>query len=246
MDRAAIARVFRLAEARFGRLGVVVTNAGYAVEGGVEGVEEEVERAQMEVCFWGPVYVMKEARRVPLVSGVSHGLSVVHAIRLFRDVNPPGRGGRVLNISSACGYSGNPTLSYHCSAKFGESMYAICCPLLTLQELSRLTESFVKEMPPEWNITGVIVEPGGFRTDWAGGSLVRFPPPPQYESESSPSVLFRKQVTSQTFIGDPVRAAKALVQIADMDKPPLRIQLGSECLFIVRHKAMNTIADGEK
>lgn len=112
--------------------------------------------------------------------------------------------------------------------------------------LEGFTEAFVKEMLPEWNIIGVIVEPGGFRTDWAGGSLVRLSPPPQYDSENSPSVLFRKQVIGQPFIGDPARAAKALVRIADMDKPPLRIQLGSESLLIVRHKAMKTIADGEK
>lgn len=101
-------------------------------------------------------------------------------------------------------------------------------------------------MFPEWNIKGVIVEPGGFRTDWAGGSLVRVPSLPPYDSEDSPSVLFKKHVTSQTFIGDPARAAKALVQIADMEEPPLRIQLGSESLLIVRHKSMKTISDGRK
>ncbi|KZT74104.1 NAD(P)-binding protein [Daedalea quercina L-15889] len=203
---------FRATEEHFGRLDVVVNNAGYAVEGEIEAVPEDVARGQMEVGFWAPVNVVKEA------------------IRFFRDVNPPGQGGRVLNISSVCGYSSNPTLSYYCAAKFA---------------LEAFTESFIKEMLPEWNIKGVIVEPGGFRTDWNAGSLVRFPAPPQYDMPYSPTVQFRR-MTAQTYIGDPAKAAKALVQVAGMDEPPLRIQLGTECLLVVRNKAMKTIADGEK
>ncbi|KAH9930883.1 uncharacterized protein B0H18DRAFT_1143444 [Fomitopsis serialis] len=215
---AEIEDAFRATEVHFGRLDVVVNNAGYAVEGEIEATPENAARAQMEVCFWGPANITKEASQIP------------QSIRFFRDVNPLGQGGRVLNISSICGYSGNPTFSYYCAAKFA---------------LEAFTESFIKEMLPEWNIKGVIVEPGGFRTDWNAGSLVRFPAPPQYDTPESPTVRFRK-MTAQTYIGDPAKAAKALVQIADMDELPLRIQLGTESLLVVRNKAVRTIQDGER
>ncbi|TFY62812.1 hypothetical protein EVJ58_g3632 [Rhodofomes roseus] len=210
-SHAEIKQAFRATEEHFGRLDVVVNNAGYAVEGEIEAVPDDVAREQMEVAFWGPANIVKES------------------IRFFRNVNPPGQGGRVLNITSVCGYSSNPTLSYYCAAKFA---------------LEAFTESFIKEMLPEWNIKGVIVEPGGFRTDWNAASLVRIPAPPQYDSPESPTVQFRKMI-AQTYIGDPAKAAKALVQIADMDELPLRIQLGTECLLVVRNKAMKTIQDGE-
>ena len=41
------------------------------------------------------------------------------AIPLFRDLNPPGHGGRILNITSVGGYIGNATLAYYCAGKFG-------------------------------------------------------------------------------------------------------------------------------
>lgn len=47
-------------------------------------------------------------------------------------------------------------------------------------------------MDPSWNITAIIVELGGFRTEWAGDSLKTFPSPPQYADPNSPSSIFRK------------------------------------------------------
>ncbi|KZT11169.1 NAD(P)-binding protein [Laetiporus sulphureus 93-53] len=207
-----IKEAFSQSKKQFGRLDVVVNNAGYALEGEIETVPEEEARKQMEVAFWGPVHVTKEA------------------IPFLRDINPPGHGGRILNVSSICGYSSNPTLSYYCAAKFA---------------LEAFTESFIKEMLPEWNIKGVIIEPGGFRTEWNSSSMMRLPVHPKYDTPESPTVQFRK-MTAQTLIGDPAKAAKAIMQIADLSDPPLRIQLGTECLLVVMKKALKTIKDGEK
>lgn len=44
----------------------------------------------------------------------------LQAIAFFRDVNPPGHGGRVLNVSSCGGYAANPTLAYYSAGKFGK------------------------------------------------------------------------------------------------------------------------------
>ncbi|PCH38204.1 NAD(P)-binding protein [Wolfiporia cocos MD-104 SS10] len=207
-----IVEAFAATERHFGRLDVVVNNAGYGLEGEIEATSEEDARKQFEVLFWGPVHIMKEA------------------IRLFRDVNPPGHGGRILNISSCGGYAANPTLAYYNAGKFA---------------LEGLTEAFTKEMLPEWNIKGIIIQPGGFRTEWYRSSLVKVPVHPKYDTPTSPSNVHRK-MCEQPFIGDAAKAAKALMQVASMPEPPLRVQLGTESLLIVRAKARQTIRDGEK
>lgn len=86
----------------FGRLDVVVSNAGYAVLGEVEGTPDDVARALFEVNFWGSVHVMQEA------------------VKFFREVNAPGKGGRIIQISSVMGIVGFPACGFYNATKFGE------------------------------------------------------------------------------------------------------------------------------
>lgn len=86
----------------FGRLDVVVSNAGYAVLGEVEGTPDHVARALFEVNFWGSVHVMQEA------------------VKFFREVNAPGKGGRIIQISSVMGIVGFPACGFYNATKFGE------------------------------------------------------------------------------------------------------------------------------
>ena len=108
------------------------------------------------------------------------------------------------------------------------------------------TESFIKEMLPEWNIKGVIIEPGGFRTEWSRGSMIRLPPLPQYDLPHSPMNIMKRAREQATFVGDPARAAKAIMEIAGMEDPPVRVQLGTDALLLVRNKALRVIKDGER
>ncbi|GBE82875.1 Uncharacterized oxidoreductase [Sparassis crispa] len=207
-----VSAAFEATKAHFGKLDVVVNNAGFAVEGEIESISEEDARSQMEVLFWAPVHITKEA------------------LKFMRDVNPPGHGGRILNISSTFGYLGPPTLSYYAAGKFA---------------LEAFTQAFTKEVLPSWNVKAIIVEPGGFRTEWNKGSMVRAPVHPKYDASDSASVLFRKVMAAQP-IGDPKKAARAFIQIADLPDPPLRIQLGSESWTMVREQALGTLRDNEK
>jgi NAD(P)-dependent dehydrogenase (short-subunit alcohol dehydrogenase family) len=71
---------------RFGRLDVVVNCAGYGATTELEGFPEDEARKQMETMFWGPVYMTRES------------------IRVFREINAPGQGGTIIQVSSMGGY----------------------------------------------------------------------------------------------------------------------------------------------
>ena len=106
------------------------------------------------------------------------------------------------------------------------------------------TESFVREMPPEWNITGVIVEPGGLETNARQGMVV-IPKHPAY-SEDSPSQTFHKQMMGIPFTGDTRKAAKVIFDVAGVAKPPLRLPMGSIGWSTIVDKAKETIREAEE
>ena len=101
-------------------------------------------------------------------------------------------------------------------------------------------------MLPEWNIKGVIIEPGGFRTEWGGSSMLRLPIHPAYDKPHAPGVRFRELTKTPVFIGDPRKAAQAIMEVASMPDPPLRVQLGTDALMMVRNKARMTLRDNEQ
>ena len=93
---------FAAAKARFGRIDVVFNNAGFAVQGEVEGTPEDIARGMFEVNFWGAANVAREA------------------IRVFREVNKP-RGGRLLQMTSISGVRSPSSMGYYGASKHGET-----------------------------------------------------------------------------------------------------------------------------
>jgi NAD(P)-dependent dehydrogenase (short-subunit alcohol dehydrogenase family) len=55
---------FQQVKKHFGRVDVVVNNAGYALKGEVEAVSDELAMMQMDVNFWGPVRISREVRAI--------------------------------------------------------------------------------------------------------------------------------------------------------------------------------------
>jgi len=204
-----IDRAFENLIDHFGRLDVVVNNAGYAVFGEVEGIPEEDARKEFDVQFWGPVYISKLTAKT------------------VREVNKSGQGAIIFNVSSAGGYNGNPGLAFYSSSKFA---------------LEGFTESFSKEMLPEWNIRACILEPGGFETEWRNASI-RFDEHPAYAGNPA---NFRSLRSSIAMLGDPAKGAKAIVKLSHEPKLPMRVPLGSDSLAIVKTKAQIVIQDAEK
>jgi NAD(P)-dependent dehydrogenase (short-subunit alcohol dehydrogenase family) len=130
------------------------------------------------------------------------------------------RRGHIINISSIGGFIGFPGVSYYNATKFA---------------VEGLSEGLAKEVEP-LGIKVTIVEPGPFRTDWAGRSLKQTRHPIE---DYAPTSAARRQAIadgSGRQVGDPVRAAEAIVKVVESPAPPLRLLLGRFALQAGRGK----------
>ena len=146
----------------------------------------------------------------------------VHGVTTVLKAVLPGmrarRSGRILNVSSFGGLAAFPATGYYHATKFA---------------LEGLSESLAGELAP-LGIHVTIVEPGGMRTEWAGGSMqqsaVRIDDYDDTAGKRRQSTL----AVSGNQPGDPDRAAAAMATVVDADHPPLRLLLGSDALGGVR------------
>ena len=108
MSKQNIVEAFAKAKDAFGRVDVVLNNAAIACFGEVEGTSQDMARTIFEINFWGAANVAREA------------------VRFFRDENPAGAGGTLLNMSSYGAMIGAGGVGYYCAAKSGK-FYGKAC-----------------------------------------------------------------------------------------------------------------------
>jgi len=140
------------------------------------------------------------------------------------------RRGHVVNISSMGGLIGFPGIGYYNATKFA---------------VEGLSEALAKEAAP-LGIRVTIVEPGPFRTDWAGRSLRT--PAVAIEDYAATAGARRAAIQgySGTQPGDPVRAAEAIIGAVEAAEPPLRLLLGRPAYEMVTAKLAEASAELEK
>jgi len=187
-DAAAARTALREAQARFGRLDVIVNNAGYANVSPIETTDDEDFRAQFETNFWGVYNVSKAA--IPVLRQQVGGLVIQ-----FSSV-----GGRV---------GGSPGIASYQAAKFA------------IDGFSRVLQA---ETAP-FGVRVLVVEPSGFRTDWAGSSMIVRQVPDEYASTVG-AMNARIRQSPDGPAGDPDRAAEILVQVARRRDIPFHLPLG--------------------
>jgi NAD(P)-dependent dehydrogenase (short-subunit alcohol dehydrogenase family) len=136
---------------------------------------------------------------------------VVNVTRAALPVLHAQRSGHFLQFSSVGGrVGGSPGMGAYQTAKFA-------------------VEGFSEVLNAEVSPLGIkvtIVEPGPFRTDWAGSSMTVYPVSPDYEQTVGRMNTFRQQ-TLRTWPGDPLRAARILIDVVNNPDPPLRLLLGA-------------------
>jgi NAD(P)-dependent dehydrogenase (short-subunit alcohol dehydrogenase family) len=186
-DRSAAVAGLKAAVGRFGRVDVVVNNAGYANIAPVETTPEEDFRRQFDTNFWG-VYNVSTAA-LPVLKAQGAGTIVQ-----FSSI-----GGRV---------GGTAGLGSYQAAKFA---------------VDGFTRVLATETSP-FGIRYLIVEPGGFATDWAGSSMRIQDVAPEYARTVGAVVRMLNGPASSA--GDPKRAGEILVRVVKQDTLPSHLILG--------------------
>ena len=130
------------------------------------------------------------------------------------------RSGHVINISSMTGLVANPPNAYYSSTKFA---------------LEALTEALSKEVAP-LGIKVTAIEPGAFRTDWAARSMHESSAPIGDYEENVGARKAMIKAFADHLPGDPRKVAEAVLMVAGLDEPPLRLLLGRDVLAAVREK----------
>ncbi len=190
-DERAANDAIQSAVSAFGRLDVLVNNAGYGDVSPIEDTSLADFRAQIETNLFGVINVTKAA--IPLMREQGEG----HIIQ-FSSI-----GGRVRAVGRAP-YS---------AAKWG---------------VEGFSEVLAKEVGP-LGIKVTIIEPGGFRTDFAGSSTTIRDGRSEYYSTVGAVARFQRDYNGAQ-PGDPIKAAAVIIHIASLDEPPLRLLLGSDAV----------------
>jgi NAD(P)-dependent dehydrogenase (short-subunit alcohol dehydrogenase family) len=182
-----------VARSAFGRLDVVVNNAGYANVNSIEDVAEDDFRAQIETNFFGVVNVTRAA--LPLLRAQ--------------------RSGHIIQISSIGGRGATQGIAAYQSAKWA---------------VGGFSEVLAKEVGP-LGIRVTVIEPGGMRTDWSGSSMRIDPIQPDYQATvgAFAAVMRGKPYAAQS---DPAKVARVVLAVVDEPRPPLRLLLGSDAVFM--------------
>jgi NAD(P)-dependent dehydrogenase (short-subunit alcohol dehydrogenase family) len=194
---------------------------------GVEHVVAEIERTLGPIdvlvnnAGYGHEGIMEESPLDALRK--QFDVNVFGAVAMMKAVLPgmrERRAGRILNITSMGGFITLPGISYYCGSKFA---------------LEGISEALGKEVK-DLGIHVTAVAPGSFRTEWAGRSMVRTPRAlDDYDALFNP-IRQRRQEVSGRQLGDPAKAAKAMLQVIESDAPPAHLLLGSDALDLVRGK----------
>ncbi|NYF19415.1 NAD(P)-dependent dehydrogenase (short-subunit alcohol dehydrogenase family) [Xanthomonas sp. JAI131] len=123
------------------------------------------------------------------------------------------RNGRILQLSSVGGRLGAPGRAPYSAAKWG-------------------VEGFSESLALEMALIGVhvtLLEPGGFRTDFAGASSSLREGRADYDAVVGATARRQRDYNGRQ-PGDPARAAQVILAVAAMDAPPLRLALGSDAV----------------
>jgi NAD(P)-dependent dehydrogenase (short-subunit alcohol dehydrogenase family) len=207
-DPAAAEAAIQAAVKRFGKIDVLVNNAGNFYAGFFEEITPGDFRAQIETTLFGPVNVTRAA--LPVLRSQGSGLLVT--------------------ISSTAGIAGQEFCTAYAASKFGVEGWL---------------ESLAPEVAP-FGIRTMLVEPGFFRTELLS---------PESTSYAESSIEDYADRTEQTVAawqgmnglqgGDPAKLAVALIQLAELDEPPLRFAAGADAVATFEQKAKELLAQAD-
>ncbi|SHO45339.1 oxidoreductase [Anaerocolumna xylanovorans] len=194
-DHMQVAQVVQQAENRFGRIDVLINNAGHGYRAAVEEADEAEVDELFATNFFGPIALIK---------------AVLPGMRARHD-------GVIVNISSIAARTTAPGSGYYSATK------------CALEGLSR---GLQKEVSPH-GIRVIIVEPGAFRTDFAGRSLLQSRTALTDYAETAGQRRKENDHTHGNQIGDPAKGAQLIIKAVEASAPPSLLLLGSDAVQVV-------------
>jgi NAD(P)-dependent dehydrogenase (short-subunit alcohol dehydrogenase family) len=196
-DEASIVAAVEVVMERAGGIDALVNNAGFGIGGFIEDLSMDEYRRQMETNFFGLVAVTK---------------AVLPHMRRRRS-------GRIVNISSIGGRTGNAVLSAYNASKFA-------------------VEGFTEALAVEGSLLGiraVLIEPGTFRTEIFGhnrqiAAAARDPSSPYIEVTKAVEAKIDQMLAQLG--GDPQKVADAILHALTTAKPRLRYLVGTDAKIV--------------
>ncbi|NYE29512.1 NAD(P)-dependent dehydrogenase (short-subunit alcohol dehydrogenase family) [Rhodanobacter sp. K2T2] len=188
-DTAQIKSAVKAAQDQFGRIDVLVNNAGYGYQSTVEEAEDKEIRAQFEANVFG-LFAMTQV--------------VLPGMRTRRR-------GHIFNITSVAGFIGFPGSAFYAASKHAVEGWA---------------DGLAAEVEP-LGIKVTCIEPGPFRTDWAGRSLKQTPSKIADYADTAAARMRGTSEGSGKQAGDPALAAQAMIDLVDHANPPRHLVLGA-------------------
>ncbi|MFL6193093.1 MAG: SDR family NAD(P)-dependent oxidoreductase [Thermoanaerobaculia bacterium] len=201
-------RAVRATVDAFGRLDVLVNNAGYGDARPFEQVPSDEFRALVETCLFGVVNLTRAA------------------LPTMREQ----RSGHIIQISSLGGRTAFPG-----NAAYFASKWAV----------GGFTEGVALETSP-FGVKVTALEPGAMRTNWGKRAHVeRVPLLADYQPSVGESM---KQMESYwgNETGDPAKVAQVVLRIADAERLPPHILLGSDAFRIAQQAEQARAADADR
>ena len=204
-DHTRFPEVVAQAERVFGRIDVLVNNAGYGLLAVAEATLPEQYRPMFEVNFYG----------------------LVEMTRAVLPIMRRQRAGHIINLSSKAGFVGASGFSLYSASKFAVEGYSEALA----NEISHL------------GIRVTIIEPGGFRSDFAGPSLVTaLIDDGDYASTNSRIEKYVEERHGKQE-SDPAKFGTALCRLVDAEDPPLRLPLGKDSVELIRKDLRSVAAE---
>ncbi len=193
-----IKSVVAQAEKTFGKIDVLVNNAGYGYFTSIEEGEDDQIKSQFDTNVFG----------------------LIHMTQAVLPVMRKNKKGHIINFSSIGGLVSFTATGYYHATKFA---------------VEGLSESLAQEVGP-LGIKVIIVEPGPFRTDWAGRSLVETSVQIEDYFDTVANRIEASKKRSGQQQGDPVRGAEAIITAVMSESDNLRLLLGKPALDMAYEK----------
>ena len=191
----------------FGKIDVVVNNAGYGLAGALEELTDIEVRGNFDINVFGSLNVIRQS--LPYMRKQQSG--------------------HIFNISSVGGFTGGfPGFGIYCATKFA---------------VHGFTESLAHEIK-DFGLFATLVMPGYFRTNFLSDTSLNVP-----KNEISDYTTVRAVQNAHTNdyngnqAGDPDKAAEVLIEVAQMEQPPIHLFLGQDAYDLAEIKISTVKAD---